>query len=67
MDHVGKPRWYGPKYQKNISNISNWQKLLNRRDDFKVSMSIEVCSKSRYRPDQCTTPTLFLKGYTHLQ
>ena len=47
-----------------------WQKLLNRGDDFKVSMSTKVCSNhfdAGYRSDQCTTPTLHLQGYTHLQ
>ena len=40
------------------------------RGDFKVSMSTKVCSNpfaAGYRSDQCTTPTLYLKGYTHLQ
>ena len=67
MDHVGKFRWYGPKDQK---DILKWQKLLNRGGDFKVSMSTKVCSNhfaAGYRSDHCTTPTLYLKGYTHLQ
>ena len=32
MDHVGKLRWCGPKYQK---DILKWQKLLNRGGDLK--------------------------------
>ena len=67
MDHVGKLRWYGPKDQK---DILKWQKLLNRGGDFIVSMFTKVCSNhfaAGYRSDQCTTPTLYLKGYTHLQ
>ena len=67
MDHVGKLRWYGPKDQK---DMLTWQKLLNRGGDFKVSVSTEVCSNyfaAAYRSDQCTTPTRYLKGYTHLQ
>ena len=54
MDHVGNLRWYGPKYQKDIS------KLLNREGDFKVSMSTKVWSNhfaAGYRSDECTTPT----------
>ena len=50
--------------------ISKWQKLLNRGGDAKVSMSTKVCSNhfaAGYRSDQCTIPTLHLKGYTHLQ
>ena len=67
MDHVRKLRWYGPKDQK---DILKWQKLLNRRGDFKVSVSAKVCSNrfaAGYRSDQYTNPTLNLKGYTHLQ
>ena len=33
-------------------------------------MSAKVCSNhfaAGYRSDQCTTPTLYLKGYTHQQ
>ena len=33
-------------------------------------MSVKVCSNhfgAGYRSDQCTTPTLYQKGYTHLQ
>ena len=47
-----------------------WQKLLYRGDGFKVSMSTKVYSNhfdAGYRSDQCTTPTLHLQGYTHLQ
>ena len=67
IDHVGKRRWYGPKYQK---DILKWQKLLNRGGDFKVSMSTKVCSNhfaAGYRSDHCTTPTLYLKGYPYPQ
>ena len=67
IDHVGKLRWYCPKYQK---DILKWQKLPNRGGDFKVSITTKVCSNhfaAGYRSDQCTTPTLYLKGYTHLQ
>ena len=67
MDHIGKLRQYGPKDQE---DILKWQKLLNRRGDFKVSMSTKVCSNhfaAGYRSDQCTTPTLYQKKYTHLQ
>ena len=57
----------GPKDQQ---DILKWEKLLNRRGDFKVSMSTKVCSNhfaTGYRSDQCTTPTLYLKRYTQLQ
>ena len=67
MGHVGKLRWHCPKNQK---DILKWQKLLNRGGDFKVSMSTQACSNhfaAGYRSDQCTIPTLYLKGYTHLQ
>ena len=67
MDHVGKLRWYGPN---DIKDILKWQKLLNRGGNFKMSMSTEVCLNhfaAGYRSDHCTTPTLYLKGYTYLQ
>ena len=67
MDRVGKLRWYGHKDQK---DILKWQKLQNRGGDFEVSISTKVCSNhfvAGYRSDQCTIPTLYLKGYTHLQ
>ena len=57
----------GPKDQQ---DILKWEKLLNRRGDFKVSMSTKVCSNhfaTGYSSDQCTTPTLYLKRYTQLQ
>ena len=66
MDHVGKLRWYGSKDQQ---DILKWQKLLNRGGDFKMAVSTKVCSNHfavGYRSDQCTTSTLYLKGYTHL-
>ena len=52
IDHVGKPRWYGPKDQ---NEILKWQKLLNKGGDFKVPMSTKVCSNyfaAGYRSDQ---------------
>ena len=67
MDHVGNLRLYGPKDQK---DILKWQKLLNRGGHFIVSMSTKVCSNhfaASYRSDQRTTPTLYLRRYTHLQ
>ena len=56
--NAGKLRWYDPKDQK---GILKWQKSLNKRGDYKVSMSTKVCSNpfaAGYKPDQCTTPTL---------
>ena len=44
--------------------------VTEQRGDFKVSMSTKVCSNhfaAGYRSDQCTTPILYLKGYTNLQ
>ena len=67
MDHVGNLRWLRPKDQKDMLKR---KKLLNRGGNFKVSMSAKIFSShfaAGYISDQCTIPTLYLKGYTHQQ
>ena len=67
MDHLGKLRWRSPKDQK---DILKWQNLLNIEGNFKVPMSTKACSNhfaGGYRSDGCTTLTLYLEEYTHLQ
>ena len=51
MDHVGKLRWYGPKYQ---NDILKWQKLLNRGGDLLQVVDL-------------ITLTPYLKSYTRLK
>ena len=43
-----------------------WEKMLNKRGNFKMLMSTKVCSNhfaAGYCSDVCPIPTFFLKGY----
>ena len=62
-DHIGILCWYSPQSKK---DMRAWEKMLNKRGNFKMLMSTKVYSNhfaAGYCSDVCPIPTFFLKGY----